>query len=155
VVCDKTILGNERYRQTIRHRRHGIVTESPVNPIGGVPDGTSLTLLEKARSGSDPSAWERLVSLYEPLVRRWARLAGFQEADADDICQDVFTAVSRSLGDFERSREQGTFRGWLRRITQNKLRDRWQREGKWMEGVGGSDAYERMLQVPSLADHHL
>jgi RNA polymerase sigma-70 factor (ECF subfamily) len=125
------------------------VTESSVNPPGGVPDGTSLTLLEKARSGSDPAAWERLVSLYEPLVNRWCRQAGLQWADVEDVRMEVFAAVSRSLGTFERTPEQGTFRGWLRRITQNKLRDHWQQEGKGMGAVGGSDALEQMRQLPS------
>jgi RNA polymerase sigma-70 factor (ECF subfamily) len=125
------------------------VTDSSVNPIGDVPSGTSLTLLEKARSGSDSAAWERLVSLYDPLVRRWCRQAGLQKADVDNVCQEVFTAVSRSLDTFERTPEQGTFRGWLRRITQNKLRDHWQQEGKGMGAVGGSDALEQMRQLPS------
>jgi RNA polymerase sigma-70 factor (ECF subfamily) len=109
-----------------------------------------LTLLEKARSGEDRVAWERLVSLYEPLVRHWCRLAGLQEADAADVCQEVFKAVLQSLKGFQRSLNQGSFRGWLRRITQNKVRDLWRQKGSGDEGLGGSDAYRQFLEVPSL-----
>jgi hypothetical protein len=47
---------------------HGFVTESSVTPVGDSPEATSLTLLQRARAGSDQTAWNWLVSLYEPLV---------------------------------------------------------------------------------------
>jgi hypothetical protein len=69
----------------------------------------------------DASAWERLIALYEPLVCHWCRRAGLQEADAADVRQEVFLAVSRGLADFRRDGGAGTFRGWLRVITRNKV----------------------------------
>ncbi len=125
------------------------MTEPAVTPSEEVAEATSLTLLEKARSGSDAGAWERLVSLYEPLVSRWCRLAGLQEADVADVRQEVFTAVARALPGFQRGQDQGCFRGWLRTITRNKVRDLWQQRGR-QEAAGGSAAYERLLEVPSL-----
>jgi len=66
-----------------------------------------------------------MVSLYSPLVDRWSQRAGLQDADIADVRQEVFLAVSRKIGEFHRDREGDTFRGWLHRIAQNKLRDRW------------------------------
>jgi RNA polymerase sigma-70 factor (ECF subfamily) len=128
------------------------VTEPAVNPSGGAPEATSLTLLEKARSGSDQAAWERLVSLYEPLISRWCRLAGFQDADVANIRQEVFTAVHRSLPGFQRSPDKGSFRGWLHTITRNEMCKLWKQKQSGQQGLGGSDAYEQFLEVPSCQD---
>jgi RNA polymerase sigma-70 factor (ECF subfamily) len=99
----------------------------------------------------DQAAWERLVSLYSPLVYRWCRQAGLQAADAADVGQEVFRAVARKIADFRRERLGDTFRGWLRAITRNKVRDRL-RQRPAEAGVGGSDAQRYLLQLPTEGD---
>ena len=71
----------------------------------------------------DQSAWETFVGLYTPLMFYWARKAGLRQADAADLVQDVLAIVFRRLPDFKYDR-QGSFRGWLRTITLNQVRDR-------------------------------
>jgi RNA polymerase sigma-70 factor (ECF subfamily) len=105
-------------------------------------------LLERTRA-QDQAAWERLVTLYSPLVYRWCRQAGLQPADAADVGQEVFRAVARKIGDFRRDRPGDSFRGWLRVITQNKLRDHERKQAKEGGGVGGSDALRKLQQVPA------
>jgi RNA polymerase sigma-70 factor (ECF subfamily) len=123
------------------------VTERAVNSSEG-PEATSLTLLERARA-SDQSAWERLVSLYEPLVSRWCRRSGLQEADVADVRQEVFGAVSGALKDFRRDVAGGTFRGWLRRITQHKVYDHLRRRAREPAAAGGSEAHELLAELPA------
>src|SRR5262249_3854170 len=79
---------------------------------------TSCTLLQRAR-GHEPDAWTRIVGLYGPLVRTWARRAGLGAEDADDVAQEVFASAAAHLADFRRDRAGDTFRGWLRVITRN------------------------------------
>ena len=112
--------------------------------------GTSSSLLDRARSGSD-AGWERLVSLYSPLVYQWCRVGGLQPSDAENVGQETFIAVARGLGRFRRER-QGSFRAWLRRITRRKLVDHWRRCSKEIQGAGGSDALAFMSQAPAAAD---
>lgn len=85
-----------------------------------MPD-TSLTLIERLKR-SDESAWERFVRLYAPLLLHWARRAGFQNADAEDLVQVVLVTVIRRLGKYER-RADGSFRGWLFTVARNEARD--------------------------------
>jgi RNA polymerase sigma-70 factor (ECF subfamily) len=125
------------------------VTDGDVTPSGGQEDSTSLSLLDRARSG-EPAAWRRLVSLYEPLVHRWCRRANLQEADAADVCQDVFLAVSSNIEEFRREADRGTFRGWLRTITRSKLSDLWRRKSRSVPEVGGSEANEQLAQVADI-----
>ncbi len=116
---------------------------------GGVSpsSATSRSLLARVQA-DEADAWERLVSLYAPLVHQWCRAGGLPDQDAADIFQDVFQAVVAYIGGFRRERDGDTFRGWLRRITQNKVRDHFRRLGREAVGAGGSSAQERLAQLP-------
>ena len=120
----------------------------PDTPSAATPSaGTSLTLLERLR-GNDPEAWERVVRLYGPLVLFWGRRAGLNEADAADVLQDVFRSVSGAIGRFRRDQETDTFRGWLWVIARNKLRDYFRAAAQQPAAAGGTDAQDRLAQVP-------
>lgn len=107
---------------------------------------TSISLLERARA-ADQAAWERLVALYSPLVWRWCRRKGLQEADAADVGQEVFRAVAAALSTFRHDPQQGSFRGWLKTITHSKIVDFHRAMRANPDGRGGSDAYEQLLQL--------
>ncbi len=112
---------------------------------------TSLTLLARVRD-RDADAWGRLVALYSPLVLYWCRQGNVRGADADDVRQDVFQAVSASLGQFRRDRPDDTFRGWLRGITRNKLLDHFRRRQRSPEAQGGTDAQRKLADVAAPSD---
>ena len=66
-----------------------------------------------------PPTWEDVVRNHSERVYRLAyRLSG-NKHDAEDITQDVFIRVFRSLGTYT----PGTFEGWLHRITTNLFLD--------------------------------
>ena len=66
-----------------------------------------------------PPTWEELVRDHGARVYRLAyRLTG-NPHDAEDLTQDVFVRVFRSLHRFQ----PGTFEGWLHRITTNLFLD--------------------------------
>ena len=108
---------------------------------------TSRSLLGRVQA-DEPAAWDQLIDLYAPLVLHWCRKSGLQESDIADIFQEVFKAVLVYVGSFHKNRENDTFRGWLRRITQNKLRDHYRKFGREAQGMGGSSAQERFAQLP-------
>lgn len=63
--------------------------------------------------------WEQVVRDHSARVYRLAyRLSGNQQ-DAEDLTQETFVRVFRSLADFS----PGTFEGWLHRITTNLFLD--------------------------------
>ncbi|WP_022925062.1 RNA polymerase sigma factor SigE [Serinicoccus marinus] len=73
-------------------------------------------------SASDwvPPSWEEIVREHSPRVYRLAyRLTG-DPHEAEDLTQDVFVRVFRSLDSFR----PGTFEGWLHRITTNLFLDK-------------------------------
>jgi RNA polymerase sigma-70 factor, ECF subfamily len=123
--------------------------EGSVSPDSSV-EQTSVTLLERIRA-RDRSAWEKFVQLYTPLVWRWCRQRGLQEADAHDVGQEVFSTVAAAIGKFQRARPGDTFRGWLRVVTRNKVNDFLQKRLEEQPGEGGSDA-ARLLRAQAEAE---
>jgi len=112
--------------------------------------GTSRSLLERARA-ADADAWDRLVRLYGPFVFQWCRRWDLQDQDIADVFQDVFQAVATHLADFRKERPGDTFRGWLRTITRNKVLDHFRRQGREPGGAGGTDALQRLAELPAPA----
>ncbi len=86
---------------------------------------TPVSLLERLRAPSG-DAWEEFVRLYTPLLFAWATRAGLQEADAADLVQEVLVLLVARLPEF-RYDPSRSFRGWLRTVTLNKLRERGRR----------------------------
>ena len=107
---------------------------------------TPLSLLERARA-RDGSAWERLVGLYHPLVLFWVRRGGVAE-DAEDVCQEIFAELARSLDNFRRDRPGDRFRGWLRVLAYRQVALYFRRNAGRPVAEGGSDALERMQGTP-------
>jgi RNA polymerase sigma-70 factor (ECF subfamily) len=73
-----------------------------------------------------PPTWEQVVHLHSARVYRLAyRLTGNQH-DAEDLTQEVFVRVFRSLSNYT----PGTFEGWLHRITTNLFLDSVRRKAR-------------------------
>jgi RNA polymerase sigma-70 factor, ECF subfamily len=109
---------------------------------------TSMSLLAGVRL-RDAEAWRRMARVYTPLVRYWCRQGGLAEDAVDDLVQETFAAVLRGLPTFERPSDGGSFRGWLRTITRNKLTDYHRARHDKAAAAGGTDAH---LNLGKLAD---
>src|SRR6186997_1416727 len=83
---------------------------------------TSRSLLARVNA-NDPGAWDRLITLYAPLVWHWCRKLSLPEQEIADVFQEVCKAVARHIHDFRKDHPSDTFRGWLRTITKNKVLD--------------------------------
>ena len=78
---------------------------------------------DATRAGCRPR-WEEVVEQHSARVYRLAyRLTG-NVHDAEDLTQDVFVRVFRSLHTYQ----PGTFEGWLHRITTNVFLDKMRRK---------------------------
>ncbi|MFC7732301.1 RNA polymerase sigma factor SigE [Actinomadura keratinilytica] len=87
-----------------------------------------------------PPSWDEVVREHSARVYRLAyRLTGNQH-DAEDLTQEVFVRVFRSLANYT----PGTFEGWLHRITTNLFLDMARRRQRIrFEGLA-DDAAERL-----------
>jgi len=108
---------------------------------------TSLSLLQRARS-NDQQSWNRMTTLYRPLVAFWCRQANCPDAEVEDVIQEIFAAVAAGLAGFRHDRPGDTFRGWLRGITRNQVLMYFRRNQGRPQPEGGSDALGRLQELP-------
>jgi len=88
----------------------------------------------------EPPSWEEIVTQHSARVYRLSyRLTG-NPHDAEDLTQEVFVRVFRSLSTYT----PGTFEGWLHRITTNLFLDQARRKSKFRFDALGDDSETRM-----------
>jgi len=96
--------------------------------------GSEAELLARCRHG-DAGAWDELFTLHYDAAGRFVFQLSpdFSREDVEEICQETFLAVVRSLESFHaRSR----FQTWLFRIAANKARDYRERQHAAKRGGG-------------------
>jgi RNA polymerase sigma factor (sigma-70 family) len=110
---------------------------------------TRHSLILKLRDHGAAEAWREFVALYEPLVYGFARRKGLQDADARDLCQDVFKAVAGAVDQWDPDPARGTFRGWLSRIARNLLLNFLTRKQHEPRGSGSTSVHELLDAHPA------
>jgi RNA polymerase sigma-70 factor (ECF subfamily) len=115
--------------------------------MGNMPS-TRASLLVRLRDDRDAAAWAQFVVVYAPLIYRFARSQGLQDADAADLTQDSLRVVASAIKQLEYDPRRGSFRAWLFTVVRNRLlrfRARQDRPGR---GSGGSAAQKLLQEVP-------
>ena len=82
---------------------------------------TSHSLIARVKDLGDGAAWTEFLGIYQPVVLRMARRRGLQDADAQDVMQQVFLSISRSIEGWIPGDLQPPFRAWLTTIARNAI----------------------------------
>jgi RNA polymerase sigma-70 factor (ECF subfamily) len=114
--------------------------------------GTSLSLLERLRQApANQEAWERFVERYGRRIYGWCRAWHLQDADARDVTQMVLLKLARKMSSFVYD-PAGSFRSWLKTVTQHALSD-FVAESKQPGGGSGDSRVGTLLEdVEARAD---
>jgi RNA polymerase sigma-70 factor (ECF subfamily) len=84
---------------------------------------TCQTLLARLRRDpSNEAAWDEFVEHYGRHIYRWCRHWGLQDADAEDVTQEILLKLARKLRDFVYDPES-SFRGWLKTVAHHAWLD--------------------------------
>jgi RNA polymerase sigma-70 factor (ECF subfamily) len=113
---------------------------------------TSPTLLGRLRHDPlDQDAWEQFVGRYGRTIYRWCRTWGLQEADAEDVTQNVLTELARQMRTFA-YRPEGSFRAWLKTVSHRAWCDFLGSRQRALRGTGDSVVLEMLRSVESRRD---
>ncbi len=110
---------------------------------------TRESLLVQVRSPANREAWDEFALIYRPVIYRLARHRGLQDADAQDLAQQVLMAVASAIGSWEKSNESVRFRHWLRRVARNAIVNALSRRPH-DRAAGGSSVHELLMEQPQV-----
>ena len=112
---------------------------------------TSISLLTRLRQApADQEAWTEFVDRYGPRIFSWCRHWQLQEADAQDVTQDVLVRLAAKMRGFDYDPSR-SFRGWLKTLTRHALSDFCDARGR-VGAAGGSSVMERIHSVEARED---
>jgi len=112
---------------------------------------TRITLLTQLRQDpSDQAGWDEFVDRYGRHIFRWCRQWNLQDADAEDVTQNILMKLSQNLRDFTYDPSR-SFRGWLKTVAFRAWRD-FEDGRRRQQTTGERDAQERLLTVEARDD---
>ena len=112
---------------------------------------TSASLLARLRQApADQAAWAEFVDRYGPKVYGWCRHWRLQEADAQDVTQDVLVRLAAKMRGFAYDPSR-SFRAWLKTLARHALSDFCDARGR-VGAAGGSEAVELLQTVEARED---
>lgn len=82
----------------------------------------------RIKDSGDSSAWTEFDAIYRPLLDRYARARGLTHADAEDVVQHCMSAIARHIKSFDYDPTTGRFKGWLKALANNRIRDLFRRK---------------------------
>ena len=117
--------------------------------MSDIPRTRQSLLVELGKRSDD--AWAEFLEVYERAIYRMCRSRGLQEADAEDVTQEVLAAVHDRVASWDHDASRGSFRGWLMRVARNISVDSIADRARRATGVG-SDADAVLENLPERED---
>ncbi|RIK66526.1 MAG: hypothetical protein DCC65_09210 [Planctomycetota bacterium] len=122
---------------------------------------TRVSLLLRIKDKRDNVAWAEFDHIYRPLLYRFATARGLDHAAAEDVVQVCMAAIHEHIAGFEYDPRKGRFKGWLRTMVNNRIRnyhrDRHERpaESQVFKAAESKDATPEELFDQIWMDEHL
>jgi RNA polymerase sigma-70 factor (ECF subfamily) len=114
--------------------------------------GTRITLLGRLRRDpTNQGAWGEFVEQYGPKIYGWCRTWGLQEADAQDVTQNVLLKLAQRLREFQYDPAR-SFRAWIKTLTHHAWSDFVESRQKGGRGSGDSAVHGLLHSVAARDD---
>ena len=115
-------------------------------------ESTRVTLLHRLNTNpSDQLSWAEFVRVYGPAIRGWLLHWGLQEADVQDVTQNVLLRLTAKLPQFKYDPAR-SFRGWLRTLTQHAWKDFIAEQQAGVRGSGDTGVLSMLHTVEARDD---
>src|SRR5215470_11776142 len=113
---------------------------------------TRVTLLTQLRQDPfDQAGWEAFVERYGRHIYRWCRQWKLQDADAEDVTQDILVKLTQKLRTFAYDPSR-SFRGWLKTVAHHAWRDFVDSRRRARPAAGDRQVQERILSLEARED---
>jgi len=127
---------------------HGSGKRMVVEPL----PSTRVTLLIRLKQNPhDHAGWVEFVDRYGPHIYRWCRQWNLQEADAEDVTQDILVKLCQNLRAFTYDPSLA-FRSWLKTVAHHAWRDFESSRRRVRAGTGDGRDSDRLLTLEARED---
>lgn len=114
--------------------------------------GTRVSLLGRLRlDPNNQAAWGEFVDHYGGKIYTWCRKWNLQEADAQDVTQNVLLKLAHKLREFSYDPTR-SFRAWLKTLTRHALSDFLESQRRPGRGSGDSAVGNMLHSVEARED---
>ena len=114
---------------------------------------TSLSLLDRlSRLENQEQAWREFVKRYSKLIFGWCHKRGLQDADVQDVSQELLTQLFLKMRQFRYDPARGKFRSWLKTLLVHALSDVMGGLNRAGRGSGDSQVFELLEQTEDASD---
>jgi RNA polymerase sigma-70 factor (ECF subfamily) len=114
--------------------------------------GTRVSLLGRLRRDpTNQAVWSEFVDHYGPRIYAWSRRWGLQEADAQDVTQNVLLKLADKMRSFTYDPSR-SFRAWLKTLTHHAWSDYLESRGRPGHGSGDSGVAEMLHSIQARDD---
>ncbi len=91
---------------------------------------TRQSLLSRLKEWDDQKSWKVFFETYWRLIYGVATKAGLSDAEAQDVVQETIISVAKKMKEFRYDPALGSFKGWLRQITQRRIADHFRQRSR-------------------------
>jgi RNA polymerase sigma-70 factor (ECF subfamily) len=118
----------------------------------GSSSGTRITLLGRLlKDPTNQAVWSEFVEHYGGKVYGWCRKWNLQEADAQDVTQDVLVKLADKMKTFHYDPSR-SFRAWLKTITRHAWKDFLDSQKRLTKGSGDSGVAQMLDSLEARDD---
>src|SRR5215208_7042246 len=98
---------------------------------GGTSIATRPSFVGRLKSPEDNATWQEFFDRYWKLIYEVALRSGLTQSEAQDVVQETVISVARKIGSFEYNPVQGSFKGWLLKITRRRIVDEFRKRSRF------------------------
>jgi RNA polymerase sigma factor (sigma-70 family) len=113
---------------------------------------TRWTLITRLKDWEDGESWRVFFDTYWKLIYAVAIKAGLGDSEAEEVVQETVITVAKKIHAFQTDPRLGSFKGWLLKITQWRIRDQFRKrrrgEARGTAEPGFKDGTSTVQRVP-------
>jgi RNA polymerase sigma-70 factor (ECF subfamily) len=109
-----------------------------VNDPDSIP--TRQSLLARLKDWEDQESWREFFDTYWRLIHATAFKAGLNEAEAQEVVQEVMLAAAKKMPSFTYEPGKDSLKGWLLAVTRWKVADQFRKRDPNAESRGDTGA---------------
>ena len=115
---------------------------------------TRSSLLLRLKNWDDKKSWQEFDGMYRKLVYGYSRRSGLSHEESEEVTNDVFVRVAKTIQEFESNPDKGSFRGWLMNLAHWRVTDKFRSRPRDAQAPHRVAPGDRTATIERIQDPH-